>query len=128
MRRPDCFRPSDRLAGWDSHPREIADLHGVLSHWNAVRRTKRLITSRITRKDAGQLVCCWASGIEIRIGHRNLGTTGSTNSLENGGTLEKTQSIVAYSTASTTKLYDPGMARCRSMKSNQLRYEHWDDL
>jgi hypothetical protein len=24
------FRPSDRMAGWDSHPQEIADLHGVL--------------------------------------------------------------------------------------------------
>ena len=25
LRRPGCFRPSDRLAGWDSHPLEIAD-------------------------------------------------------------------------------------------------------
>jgi hypothetical protein len=24
-------RPSDRLAGWDLHPLEIADLHGILS-------------------------------------------------------------------------------------------------
>jgi hypothetical protein len=24
------FRPSDRLAGWDSHPLEIADFHGIL--------------------------------------------------------------------------------------------------
>ena len=30
LRRPDCFRPSDRLAGWDSHPLKIADFHGVL--------------------------------------------------------------------------------------------------
>ena len=30
LRRSDCFRPSDRLAGWDSHPLEIADFHGVL--------------------------------------------------------------------------------------------------
>jgi hypothetical protein len=30
LRRPGCFRPSDRLAGWDSHPLEIADFHGVL--------------------------------------------------------------------------------------------------
>ena len=30
-----CFRPSDRLAGWDSHPLEIADLHGVLGCDNA---------------------------------------------------------------------------------------------
>ena len=31
---PDCFRPSDQLAGWDSHPLEIADFHGVLSYWH----------------------------------------------------------------------------------------------
>ena len=31
LHRPGCFRPSDQLAGWDSHPLEIADLHGVLS-------------------------------------------------------------------------------------------------
>ncbi len=31
MRRSGCFRPSDRLAGRDSHPLEIADFHGVLS-------------------------------------------------------------------------------------------------
>jgi hypothetical protein len=30
LRRPDCFRPSDRLAGWDSHPLKIADFHGIL--------------------------------------------------------------------------------------------------
>src|SRR6478609_2564785 len=27
--RPGCFRPSDRLAGRDSHPLEIADFHGI---------------------------------------------------------------------------------------------------
>ena len=26
----DFDTPSDRLAGWDSHPLEIADFHGVL--------------------------------------------------------------------------------------------------
>ena len=30
LHRSDCFRPSDRLAGWDSHPLEIADFHGIL--------------------------------------------------------------------------------------------------
>jgi len=30
LHRSGCFRPSDRLAGRDSHPLEIADLHGVL--------------------------------------------------------------------------------------------------
>jgi hypothetical protein len=33
LRRPGCFRPSDRLAGWDSHPLKIADFHGVLAYW-----------------------------------------------------------------------------------------------
>ena len=35
LRRSGCFRPSDRLAGRDSHPLEIADLHGVLSFRSA---------------------------------------------------------------------------------------------
>src|SRR5476651_1558218 len=35
LRRPGCFRPSDRLAGWNSHPLEIADFHGVLSFGTA---------------------------------------------------------------------------------------------
>jgi len=38
-----CFRPSDRLAGWDSHPLEIADFHGILVFWDTVRsRLSRL--------------------------------------------------------------------------------------
>ena len=32
LRRPDCFRPSDRLTSWDSHPLKIADFHGVLHY------------------------------------------------------------------------------------------------
>jgi hypothetical protein len=36
LHRSDCFRPSDRLAGWDSHPLEIADFHGVLSFRNVL--------------------------------------------------------------------------------------------
>ena len=31
LRRSGCFQPSDRLAGWDSHPLEIANCHGTLS-------------------------------------------------------------------------------------------------
>jgi len=30
LRRSDGFRPSDRLAGRDLHPLEIADFHGIL--------------------------------------------------------------------------------------------------
>ena len=30
LNRSGCFRPSDRLAGWVSHPLEIADFHGIL--------------------------------------------------------------------------------------------------
>jgi hypothetical protein len=43
LRRSGCFRPSDRLAGWDSHPLEIADFHGVLSNgtFYAPRRAVR---------------------------------------------------------------------------------------
>ena len=33
--RPGCFRPSDRLAGRDSHPLEIADFHGIHVIWVA---------------------------------------------------------------------------------------------
>ena len=33
LHRSDCFRPSDRWAGWDSHPLEIANFHGVPSCW-----------------------------------------------------------------------------------------------
>ena len=29
LHRSGCFRPSDRLAGRDSHPLEIADFHGI---------------------------------------------------------------------------------------------------
>ena len=35
LRRPGCFRPSDRLAGWDSHPLEIANFHGILVRWDS---------------------------------------------------------------------------------------------
>ena len=34
LHRSDCFRPSDRLAWLDSHPLEIADVHGVLVCWH----------------------------------------------------------------------------------------------
>ena len=41
LRRSGCFRPSDRLAGRDSHPLEISDFHGVLSF----RHSQRLPTN-----------------------------------------------------------------------------------
>jgi hypothetical protein len=56
---------------------------------DAVRRTKMPVASGITGRDAGQLACCWASGIEICTGRYNFRATGSTNSWENGGTLEQ---------------------------------------
>ena len=43
LRRSDCFRPSDRLAGWDSHPLEIADFSrhteylGLAAPWKSHR-------------------------------------------------------------------------------------------
>jgi hypothetical protein len=52
LHRPGCFRPSDRWAGWDSHPREIADVHGVPSFRNAVVRrhehSVRILASSMT--------------------------------------------------------------------------------
>jgi hypothetical protein len=41
LRRPNCFRPSDRLAGWDSHPLEIADFQGILVSWRVSRQRWR---------------------------------------------------------------------------------------
>src|SRR4029077_19849480 len=35
LRRPGCFRPRGRLAGWDSPPLEIADSQGVLGRKTA---------------------------------------------------------------------------------------------
>ena len=43
-----CFRPSDRLAGRDSHPLEIADFHGVPSQRQLQSAKFR---SRIHRQD-----------------------------------------------------------------------------
>ena len=37
--------PSDRLAGWDSHPLEIADFHGVLSWWEQRQLQNLLLVS-----------------------------------------------------------------------------------
>src|SRR5476651_418086 len=48
LRRPGCFRPSDRLAGWDSHPLKIADFHGVLVYWD-VSLTAELIRTKCHR-------------------------------------------------------------------------------
>jgi hypothetical protein len=43
--RSGCFRSSDRLAGWDSHPLEIAVFHGVLSFdTRHVRQRRRVDT------------------------------------------------------------------------------------
>ena len=43
--RSGCFRPSDRLAGWDLHPLEIADFHGILSLWHYELRDGNLAQS-----------------------------------------------------------------------------------
>ena len=55
LRRSGCFRPSDRLAGWDSHPLEIADLHGVLSkrhNPNCNRKARSLAQRQATLQSA----------------------------------------------------------------------------
>ena len=48
LRRSGCFRPSDRLAGWDLHPLEIADFHGVPDKLDYVRLTFGLQTRPIS--------------------------------------------------------------------------------
>ena len=42
LRRSGCYRPSDRLAGWDSHPLEIADFHGILGCWSVLHADELL--------------------------------------------------------------------------------------
>ena len=38
LRRSGCFRPSDQLARWDSHPLEIAVFHGILDLRHSYKR------------------------------------------------------------------------------------------
>lgn len=46
-----------------------------------------------------------SNSIETPIGCHSFRAIGSTNYLENGGTLEKAQQMAAHSSARTTKLY-----------------------
>ena len=50
--RPGCFRPSDRLAGRDSHPLEIADFHGIHVMWDSTFTSGRSPPASWTAKDA----------------------------------------------------------------------------
>lgn len=45
--RSGCFRPSDLLAGWDSHPPEISDFHGVLVCWRVSRANELMTQPRV---------------------------------------------------------------------------------
>jgi hypothetical protein len=38
--RPDCFRPSDRLAGRDSHPLEIVDFSRRTGYFGSPRKRR----------------------------------------------------------------------------------------
>ena len=53
LRRSGCFRPSDRLAGWDLHPLEIADFHGVPDKLEYVRLIQRALLLRIAVNSGG---------------------------------------------------------------------------
>ena len=52
--RSGCFRPSDRLAGWDSHPLEIADFHGILVIRDVSRATGFGTIARSTAAVSGK--------------------------------------------------------------------------
>jgi len=70
--------------------------------------TKRLTTTRMTRRDVYEMVRRRArdAGIETAIGCHTFRATGITNYLVNGGTLEKAQQLANHESARTTKLYD----------------------
>jgi hypothetical protein len=55
LRRPECFRPSDRLARWDSHPLDIADFTAywfvgvplALTSFEIAMRTNVVVSTRL---------------------------------------------------------------------------------
>lgn len=71
-------------------------------------KTKILTAKPMRTSDAWAMVRRRAedAGIETAIGCHTFRTTGITNYLENGGTLEKAQQMAAHESAKTTKLYD----------------------
>jgi hypothetical protein len=68
LRRSGCFRPSDRLAGWDSHPLEIADFTAywfvdqflVLFYVSRLRRCRQSPQTSAERRSPVEESCCFS--------------------------------------------------------------------
>ena len=75
---------------------------------SAIRNTKRLSASPVTRTDVWCMVRRRVSdaGIETPIGWHTFRATGITNYLTNGGRIEVAQKMAGHSNAKTTGLYD----------------------
>ena len=75
---------------------------------SALGRTDMLSDSRMSRKDVLQMVKRRAAkaGLPARVSCHTFRATGITAYLENGGTIEKAQTIAAHESPRTTKLYD----------------------
>src|ERR1035441_1499535 len=75
---------------------------------SAIRKTKKLTASPMTRKDVWCMVRRRVSdaGIESSIGCHSFRATGITDYLTNGGRIEGAQRMAGHSNAKTTGLYD----------------------
>jgi hypothetical protein len=75
---------------------------------SAIRKTKKLTASPMTRKDVWCMVRRRVSdaGIESSIGCHSFRATGITDYLTNGGRIEVAQKMAGHSNAKTTGLYD----------------------
>lgn len=71
-------------------------------------RTDKLATRRINRRDVWHMIRRRAgkAGLPVRTCCHTFRATGITDYLENGGTIEKAQTIAAHESPRTTKLYD----------------------
>ena len=76
--------------------------------FRAVGSDRKLTAGRLDRRHALTMVKrrAGAGGLGDRIGCHTFRATGITNSLQNGGTVEKAQAIAAHESPKTTKLYD----------------------
>lgn len=75
---------------------------------SAIGRTNVLGSSRLTRQDALRMIKRRAAGASLpaRTCCHTFRATGITAYLQNGGTIEKAQTIAAHESPRTTKLYD----------------------
>jgi site-specific recombinase XerD len=91
---------------------------------SAIGRTGRPSEKAISRTDAYAMVQRRVrdAGIEGRFSCHSFGTTGITNYLENGGTLEKAQWIAGHSDSRTTKPYDRRALRATVEDIERVRF------